>query len=180
MPRSKPEDHGSRKPARAHSPGGAFIRTVEQAQFDMEAARLRSRAMSYQAIADELGVAIGTAHAMVKRALASIPREAAETLVGVESAKLDNAERAVLAVLEARHFTVSNGKLIYIGDEPLYDDGPVLNAVDRLVKISESRRKLFGADAPARSEVTVVDPTDQAIAELAERMRQRADAAPVT
>jgi hypothetical protein len=39
----------------------------------------------------------------------------------------------------------------------LADDAPVLNAVDRLVKISESRRKLLGLDAPAKvqSEGTV-------------------------
>lgn len=159
---------------RTHGPSGDYIRTGDQAERDAEAVRLRSRAMSYRDIAAALNVPVSAAHAMVKRGLASIPREAAETLVAVESTKLDNAERAVLAVLEAKHFTVSNGKLIYVGDEPLLDDAPVLNAVDRLVKISESRRKLFGADAPQRSEVTVFDPTDQAITELAERLKQRA------
>jgi hypothetical protein len=34
------------------------------------------------------------------------------------------------------------------------DDGPVLSAIDRLVRISESRRKLLGLDQPAKMNVS--------------------------
>lgn len=126
---------------------GGFVRTIDQAELDAEAAQLRSRSMSYRAIAKQLDVSVSTAHEMVKRALAAVVREAGEAVVTLELEKLDRAEAAVLAVLEAKHYTVSNGKLICLGDEPLLDDAPVLAAVDRLVRISESRRRLLGADA---------------------------------
>jgi len=137
-----------------HGPNGDFIRTVATAERDAEAARLRSRSMSYRAIAKELGVDVSTAHAMVKRALAEIVREAGEAVVALELAKLDRMEAAVLGVLEATHYTVSNGKLIELDGRPLLDDAPVLAAAGRLVQISESRRKLTGADAAQKIDTT--------------------------
>lgn len=153
-------------------PDGSFIRTMDQAERDAEAARLRSRSMSYREIAKTLDVDVHTAHDMVKRAMAAVVREAGEAVIALELEKLDRAEAAVLTVLEAKHYTVSNGQLIYIGGkrvkdevsgrwfteggEPLYDDAPVLAAVDRLVKISESRRKLLGVDAAQKMETTGV------------------------
>ncbi len=126
---------------------GTFARSLDTAERDAEAARLRSRSMSYRAIAKELGVDVHTAHDMVKRAMAAVVREDAQAVIDMELAKLDRAEAAVLAVMEATHYTVSNGRLIEIDGVPLADDAPVLNAADRLVRISESRRKLLGADA---------------------------------
>lgn len=134
---------------------GRAVRTVEQAKRDAEAARLRSRGMGYRAVAEAMGVDVHTAHDMVRRALAEIVREPAEDVIQLELAKLDDMQAAVMRVLEARHYTVSNGRLIYLGDgEPLEDDAPVLAAVDRLVRISESRRKLIGADAAQKIDTT--------------------------
>jgi len=141
---------------RTRGPDGAFVRTPEQAQRDAEAARLRSRGMGYRAIATEMGVDVAAAHAMVRRALAEIVREPAEDVIQLELAKLDDYQAAVMRVLEAKHYTVSNGRLIYLGtsEEPLEDDAPVLAAVDRLVRIAESRRKLLGADAAQKIDTT--------------------------
>jgi hypothetical protein len=36
----------------------------------------------------------------------------------------------------------------------MQDDGPVLSAIDRIVRISESRRKLLGLDQPAKTQVS--------------------------
>lgn len=135
-----------------HGPNGDFIRTVEQATLDAEAARLRSRSMSYRAIAAQLEVSVGTAHRMVQRALAEIVRESGEATVTMELEKLDRAEAAVLAVMEAKHVTVSNGRLIEVDGLPLADDAPVLAAAAGLVRISESRRKLLGLDAATKME----------------------------
>lgn len=160
------EPRGSHATGKVHGPGGKFIRTTDQAELDAEAARLRSRSMGYREIGEQLGVTTSAAHRMVERALAAIPTEHAEAVRANELRKLDALERAALTVLEARHVTVSNGKLIYDGDEPLLDDAPVLNAIDRLLRVSESRRKLLGLDAPNRVEVVTLDYLDAEIARL--------------
>lgn len=159
-----------RQGSRTHGPDGDFIRTTEQAEADAEAARLRSRSLSYREIARRLSVSPATAHAMVARALAEIVREPADDVLALELAKLDNLEQAALSVLEARHYTVSNGRLIYVGDEPLDDDGPVLAAIDRLLKIQDRRARYLGLDAPVKTEVRTVDNLDDEIRRLMDRM----------
>jgi len=85
-------------------------------------------------------------------------------------ARLDNLEQAALEVLEREHITVNNGRIIVLNDQPLPDDGPVLAAIDRLVKIEDARqrnneslRRLFGLDAPTKVEATVTETTQQDI-----------------
>ena len=126
------------------------MRSIQTAERDAEAARLRSRSMSYRQIAAALGIDVAAAHAAVQRALHDTLAEPAGDVRALELEKLDRAERAVLAVLERRHLTVSHGKVISVGGEPLEDDAPVLAAADRLVRISESRRKLLGLDSPVK------------------------------
>ncbi|MEV8615678.1 hypothetical protein AB0383_48635 [Amycolatopsis sp. NPDC051373] len=71
--------------------------------------------------------------------------------------QLDSMRHAVIKVLETQHWTVSQGRVVYMGDDeekqPLEDDGPVLAAVDRLLRIAERESKLLGLDAPARAEI---------------------------
>jgi hypothetical protein len=66
-------------------------------------------------------------------------------------------ERA-LEVLEAQHWLVSHGRVVTLEDDsglktPLADDGPVLAAVDRLLRIEERTARLLGLDAPAKAEI---------------------------
>lgn len=82
--------------------------------------------------------------------------------------RLDRLEEVALGVLEKHHITVNNGRVIMLDGEPLADYGPVLAAVDRLVKIegeraknAEQLRKLYGLDAPTRVEATVTEVTQQ-------------------
>ncbi len=93
-------------------------------------------------------------------------------------ARLDRMEAAALKVLERHHVTVNNGRVIMLNDEPLLDDGPVLAAVDRLVKIEDARerntaalRRVFGIDAPAKVDATVHEVTQQDL-ELQEMVRE--------
>ncbi|MFI2349711.1 hypothetical protein ACH492_22190 [Streptomyces sp. NPDC019443] len=156
-------------PHNARAAQGRFIRTRDTAERDAEAARLRERGLSFPAIATELGFTDrGTARRAVQRVLKETVQEAGDELRKMELARLDaelvrlNAlEESVRAVLERKHITVNNGKVIYVGDEPLEDDVPVLQAVDRLLKIEESRRrngesrrKLLGLDEPVKTQVS--------------------------
>lgn len=88
-----------------------------------EALELRAMGYSYQAVADEVGYASkGAAHNAVSKGLADIPREAAEQARELELGRLDDLQMAAM-----------NGALA--GD---------LFAIDRVIKVIESRAKLLG------------------------------------
>lgn len=141
----------------AHDGKGRYVRTLTGARKDAAAADLRSKGWTYQRIADELGFTEkGEAHHAVDRCLKATVKDAGEAARTMERERLDRLSEAAWAVLERRHVTVSNGKVISLPDpdtgeiKPLEDDAPVLQAIDRLLRISESRRKLDGLDAPSR------------------------------
>ncbi|RKN61873.1 hypothetical protein D7231_31875 [Streptomyces klenkii] len=141
-------------PDQPRNGGGQWVRTPETARRDAEAAALRARGLSYRQIADELGVARTTAHEMVERALQAIVQEPAEQVRQLELDRLDHMYRSALGVLERRHVTVSQGRIVKADDgEPLEDDGPVLQAIDRMLRIQERRARLLGLDAPSRVSV---------------------------
>ncbi len=157
-------------PARK-GPDGRFAPNIDTATRDADAARLRARGLSYPEIARQLGYAShSSALAAARRAMAATVAEPAAEVRAYEVERLNNLERAALEVLERRHVTVSHGKVIYHGEgdarEPLYDDGPVLQAIDRLLRIQERRAKLLGLDAPTRMQVVTIDAVDAEIARL--------------
>jgi hypothetical protein len=169
------DDQPQHQTSPTQGPDGTYVATPETAERDAEAARLRGRGLSYRAIAAELGVDVHTAHDAVKRALTAIRAEPAEEVRTLELERLDRMWDAVLAVLEREHITVSQGRVvrkrvldeagdpIIVGtdkdDKPIFreeevlDDGPVLNAVDRLLRIQQRRAALLGLDMPAKVDV---------------------------
>lgn len=153
---------------------GKFIRTLDAAERDAEACRLKTRSLSYRQIAEQLGYADHTcARRAVERVLAETVAEPAAELRQLELMKLDAMEQAVLVVLERQHVTVNGGEVIRYDDNVLIDDGPVLQAVDRLLKIQDRRAKLVGLDAPKRLEVITIDAIDAEIARLTAELEQR-------
>ncbi|MFD9752657.1 hypothetical protein ACFWYQ_21360 [[Kitasatospora] papulosa] len=167
---------------------GAYVRTLSTAERDAEAARLRSQGHSYQRIADTLGWANrGDAHHAVKRVLDATVREAGDEVRAIELARLDDElvrlaaiEEQVWVVLRRAHVTVSNGQVIRVGGEPLLDDAPVLQAVDRLVKIEDARRrnaerraKLLGLDAPTKQAISITPDRLAAIEAMAEELGEQ-------
>lgn len=162
----------------SRGPRGRFVKTDETAQRSAEAARLRSRGYTYQRIADELDYADPTgARRAVERALAAVVTESADELRALQLAQLDDLTLQALGVLERQHITVSHGRIIRgDNDEPIEDDGPVLQAIDRLLRIQERRAKLLGLDAPSKVEVYPLDAIDAEIRRLsAELGRGAAD-----
>lgn len=154
---------------------GRWLRGVDTAERDAEAARLRSRGVSYPEIARQLGYTDkANARRAIEKIMAEVVREPAEELVRVETERLDHLLREALTVLENEHYASSAGRLV-IGPDggPLADDGPKLAAIDRLLKIAERRSKLLGLDAPSKSAVAVsgtstVGEVEAALAELIE------------
>ncbi|PBC71566.1 hypothetical protein BX265_6176 [Streptomyces sp. TLI_235] len=138
----------------ARGGNGRWIPTLGTAKRRATAAELRSRGRTYRQIAEELGIDVHRAYDAVQKAMADVVREPAAAAVEFELERLDEAHRRALEVLERRHITVSNGKAVEHDGKPLLDDGPVLAAIDRIVKISESRRKLLGLDQPAKQQIS--------------------------
>ncbi len=136
---------------------GRATRTPAQVTRDVRAAELRSKSLTYQQIATELGLETAAgAYQAVQRGIREIPTEGAAEARRIELAKLDTVERAAWAILEAHHFVMIEsgpkaGTIIYHPQrpaEPLTDPAPVLAAIDRIVRTSERRSKLMGLDAP--------------------------------
>lgn len=168
MPRAVPDQTVPRN-AR-----GRFAKSVDTAKRDAEAFALHIRGRSEQTIGEALGMTQQSAHEAIKRGRQAITVETTEAQVKEAIAELDMMRAEVIKVLEAKHYVIREKGLIYLpdSDEPLLDDAPVLAAVDRLGKISESRRRLLGSDAPAKARVEVrhVDSLDDAISGLLAEM----------
>jgi hypothetical protein len=153
---------------------GRFDRDPETAQQDAQAARLRSRGLTYQQIADELGIVKSSAHDAVQRALQDTLAEPADAVRQFELERLDEMWQAVMVVLKREHVTVSQGRIVrarvlddngdpiivatntdgkpIFREEEVLDDGPILAAVGRLLDIQKRRAALLGLDAPQKVE----------------------------
>lgn len=139
------------------------------------AAQMRTDGAPWWKIADELGYGSpGAACQDVMRARQAAMAEMRENVTALrdkELALLDTLEDTALAVLAKYHYALSGGVIVRDGvpvidletgdaiiaegaGSPLEDDGPVLAAIDRLVKIAESRRKLLGLDSPTKLEAS--------------------------
>ena len=132
------------------SPSG-FIRTEEQAILDTEALRLRSRGMTYQKIADSLGVTKATAYNRVQRALAAIPAEAVDEYRRLETERLDS----LLEMALEKALDPNNKSSLF--------------AVDRTLAIMDRRAKLLGLDSPVKTVNVTVDAADLEIIRLSEK-----------
>ncbi|MGW1433116.1 hypothetical protein ACWD6K_31410 [Streptomyces sp. NPDC002431] len=160
--------------ARPHDGRGRFVRTLTTAERDAAAADLRSKGWTYRRIAAQLGYNHrADAYNAVQRVLKETVREAGEELRTLELERLDALYAAATEVLEREHVTVSNGRVVDLNGMPLPDDGPVLAAIDRLLKIQERRAKLLGLDAPAKAAVTITPERAAAIEQLVEELGEQ-------
>lgn len=87
--------------------------------------------------------------------------------------ELDYLAEEAHKILRARHYVVTqSGRIVEDPEtgQPMVDDGPVLAAIDRLVKILDRVAKLRGLDAPQRLEVMTIDAIEAAIADLNQQL----------
>jgi hypothetical protein len=180
--------------AKTRGGNGRYIRAADSRKRDQAAAELRGRGCSFQAIADELGLASkGHAHNAVMRAYAEIPTEESGHAKRLDLERLDRLIEKAWEVMLRDHVTVSQGRVVgklvgfqkddsgeilRDGDgapiglyEDILDDGPALAAIKEIRGLLERRAKMIGYDAPVRSRIEVI--TEDAIdAELADLNRQ--------
>lgn len=163
---------------------------AESAAKDARVVELVNEGHSLQDIATAWGVSKPVIWRRFHRALERIPQKAVEDYRTAQLVRLAAARQAVMDVLTAKHVVVSNGHVVseIVGNhplvdednephpqagepiygDPLIDDGPVLAAVDRLVKLDDQEAKLLGLyaaakvehDSTVRYEVVGVEPSD--------------------
>lgn len=140
---------------------------------------LRLRGMSIRQIAGTTGLTKSTVERRLRGEFEEYRQDSAamrEQYIAMELERLDAAQQVVVAVLEANHMLVADGRVVRVDGKPLPDSGPVLAAVRELRQISESRRKLLGLDAPTKATVTHANAdVDAAVQELAREMALRAE-----
>jgi len=142
---------------------------------DSQAVRLKALGWSLEEIAEHLGLNGDPvrAGAAIRRGLANTVRVARDEQRLLELQSLDELERACWIELRARHILVSNGRIVRDDYEiPLEDDRFVLECIDRILKIKDTRSKLLGLNAPTRSEVLTIDSVEAEIIRLEHELRQ--------
>lgn len=160
-----------REPVTGRTGNGRYKRTLEGAEHDAECARLYDRGHTYRQVGEIMGVSESAAHRAVQRVLEATVREAGDALRETELRRLDAMYVAAMDVLEREHYTVSNGQIIRLHGEPLLDDAPVLQAIDRMLKIQQRRAKLLGLDAPTKIKAVITPQERDRASELIERVK---------
>lgn len=130
--------------------------------------------MSNEQLAEKYSVSVATVQ---KRLNGYFPRKAMLELEQHrlrEDDKLDMLEEEMMVLMNTEHYVVDKGQVIhdpYTG-KPLIDSEPKFKAVDRMLKIIEAKRKLFGLDAPVKAEVKHTADTSIQIQEVSDAVAQ--------
>ncbi len=142
---------------------------------------LRRDGKTIRQIAEITGLAKSTVQDRIDVAIKELVVPAAEEVRKMELDRLDLLIDKAMDVLTANHIVVQFGKIVLDGSkpddgepdlrEPVRDHGPVLQAIATLQRLSESRRKLLGTDAPQKVDATVHE-VDQSDLELAQIIRE--------
>lgn len=121
----------------------------ERAEEAMQMLHARRSGASYDAIGRQFGLSSRAVFVKVQKLLSDMPKEEAAELRALESQKLDFAEFSLRAQIKAGN----------------------VGAINALVRISESRRRLLGLDMPQQHEVKI-SREEQSLAEQMARELQ--------
>lgn len=152
---------------------GRYVRTLESAARDAEAARLHAQGWTYKAIAAELQMGDkSTAIRAVQRAVRAVVQGPAEEVLKLHTARLEYAYGKAVEIAEADHIMVSQGKIMRDDEgRPLRDHAPVLAALREARQTLDSFRIMMGLNQPVKVDATVREVTQEDI-ELAELIRE--------
>lgn len=144
------------------------------AQRRARAIELKNRGLSWQQVAEQMAPhyldgdgqpSAAAACVDVSRALKQANKELGMGLEEYREAarmRLDGLRRQVHAVLARPHYVLHAGQIVNGPDgNPMRDDGPVLAAVDRLMRIEERQAKIDGTDASERLTIALERRVDE-------------------
>jgi len=145
---------------------------------------LRRQRIPFHKIGEQLGISRQRAQQLYEEAIQAVKEPSVRAHRAEMLEQLDELEQAALKVLATEHVVVQQGHIVSkildedeegnpVYGEPLIDDAPVLNAIDRLLKIQERRARLVGADAATKVEVeSHVDPESIELLRLIKQREQ--------
>lgn len=121
------------------------------AERDARIWELRKQGFSLRAIGRDVGLSAERVRQLLERGYQQLVYPQVEQVRALELERLDEMLRRAWAILDASHATVSHGRLV-TDDEgnTVPDTGPVLAAIDRVLRIGAQRAKLLGLEAPTR------------------------------
>lgn len=128
---------------------------AQRADMAAKAYVMKLKGVTNVKIGEELGVSRETVRTLLKEYIDALTVPLAEDMRKAENDKLDRLEAIAWKLLEENHVAFQHGKVVSLDGVPLSDKEPVFKALDRLLKTSESRRKLWGVDVPVKTEHTV-------------------------
>lgn len=145
--------------------------SVETKLMQKEILALRRQKISFPDIAEKLGFTQGYVYKLYKKSLNAIIHESVEETRKMELENLDHLQTKVMEVINTIHPFISSGQVVRdiidgpdgkpITDEEgnrltvrLRDLTPVLQGIDRAVRIMERRARLLGLDAPTKTALT--------------------------
>ena len=146
---------------------GKWRKGVESIERDAEACKLYVAGKTYLEIAEELGYGDkSNARRAVQAVLMETMKAPADEVRALLKAR--NEEIYVMAreIALKNHYAHSHGKLVYKDGEPLIDDGPKLNAMDRMGRALAELAKLCGAHAAVKFENLSLEAVQAEIARL--------------
>lgn len=130
-----------------------------------KAIEMRLSGQSFETITKELGYNSRAAASQdITRALeASIAeqRASAEVLREQELLRLDLLWQEAWRILKTEHYILHQGTVVDKDGKPLIDDGPLLQTMDRMLRIQERRSKFLGLDSASRHEVSISEIDDE-------------------
>lgn len=158
-------------------------RTAQAMENDAKAASLYRRGLTYRQIAAELGwKSPAAAFEAVRRAVKDAAREdmGGADALRLMLERLQDYRRIAWRVASTKHLMTNQAGVVrhpFTG-EPLLDDGPVLAALDRLIRTDVEEIKLRGLYAPVKSRVEVIteEMVDSEIARLLTELAANDDA----
>lgn len=117
---------------------------------------LRARGYSVLQIADHTGHSPAVVRASLTRVAEEYKVESAAEIIKMELDRLDIMLVHAMEALEGEYVAWSNGRMMRDdNDQPVPDVGPVMKAIDTILKIMDRRSKYLGLDAPTKSEQSI-------------------------
>lgn len=156
------------------------VKSLATAELQRNIVRRYQEEPNFDQIAREMNLSRAYVHKLYTKALREVIVDDVANLRKVELLRIGDLEKAALEVLRATHPLVNSGEIVrdVVLDEDdnpvinlttgkpitvkLTDSGPILAAVNILLKCSERRSKLLGIDAPTKIASTTPDGSESA------------------
>lgn len=112
--------------------------------------KMKREGKTFAAIAEHLEISRTRVHEIFHKTLRALPVADVQDWRTAELERLEFLRSKAQEVIDRRHYLAYQGVITNIEE-----DGPLLQAIETDRRISESIRKLVGADAPVRTEAVI-------------------------